>query len=86
MEEVIKTKTTQELLEEKERKTKYLKEYYQKNKERYRKNFKNWYNKEGNKDKMKLYMRNFMRKKLNVTENNFRVKEVKIEGVEVKYG
>jgi len=56
-------------------KSAYYKEYYQKNKEKYSKNFKKWYSNPDNKQKMKIYMRNFMRKKLNVNENNFRVKD-----------
>ena len=53
----------------------YHKEYYQKNKPKCKANFKNWYSKPENKEKMKVYMRNYMRKKKGIKKEKFRVKE-----------
>ena len=53
----------------------YHKIYYQANKEKCKANFQLWYSKSENKEKMKIYMRNYMRKKKGIKKENFRVKD-----------
>ncbi len=53
----------------------YHKVYYQTNKEKCKARFKIWYSKPGNKEKMKVYMREYMRKKKGIKKENFRIKE-----------
>ena len=53
----------------------YHKEYYQKNTEKCKSNFQAWHSKPENKEKMKIYMRNYMRKKNGIKKKNFRVKD-----------
>ncbi len=53
----------------------YHKEYYLKNKEKCKANFQSWYSKPENREKMKIYMRNFMRKKKGIKKESFRIKE-----------
>ena len=44
-------------------------------KERIKINFKNWMSIEDNKFKMKEYMRNYMRKRNKIKEENYKIKE-----------
>lgn len=53
----------------------YHKTYYQNNKEKCKSNFQSWYSKPENKEKMKVYMRNYMRKKNGIKKDKFRVKD-----------
>ncbi len=53
----------------------YHKVYYQEHKEKCKSNFQSWYAKPENKEKMKLYMREYMRKKNGIKKKDFRVKE-----------
>ena len=53
----------------------YHKEYYLKNIEKCKANFQSWYSKPENKEKMKVYMRNYMGKKKGIKKENFRIKE-----------
>ena len=52
----------------------YHKDYYIKNKESYKTSFQKWYSNPKNKEKMKIYMRNYMRKKKQIKKENFRIK------------
>ena len=53
----------------------YHKEYYLKHKDKSKANFKKWYSTPGNKEKMKVYMREYMRKKKGINKEDFRFKE-----------
>ena len=53
----------------------YHKVYYQEHKDKCKANFQLWYSKPGNKEKMRTYMRNYMRKKNGIKKDKFRVKE-----------
>ncbi len=53
----------------------YHKVYYQKHKAECKANFQSWYSKPGNKEKMRIYMREYMRKKNGIKKDKFRVKE-----------
>ena len=53
----------------------YHKEYYKKNKNKSKISFQKWYSNPENKEKMKVYMRNYMRKKKGTKKENFRINE-----------
>jgi len=52
----------------------YHQEYYLKNTEKVKSNFQRWYAKPENKEKMKVYMREWMRKKKGIKKKDFRIK------------